>query len=112
MNCTATGVPTAQLEPRIQGDLRDTRVAITDDDVAIDPSGYSWLAEGAPAGSTTKAWSTSTISADGADVLISWAAGDLGACTPGDWWIELTGTQGGKSRPKVRLLITIEAEIS
>lgn len=111
MSCT-TDIATARLDARYQGDLTDTRIVITIDDVTVDPSTHTWVAELAPAGSTTKTATVSTITADGDDIVIAWTAGDLGACTPGEWWIELTGTQGGKTRPKVRLLLEVLAEIA
>jgi hypothetical protein len=112
MTCSTDNDLEVRLATRIHGDLRDTRIVITDDDVTIDPSAYTWLAEGAPAGSTVKSWSMSSITTSGADIIIAWTNNDLGSCAPGDWWVELTGTQGGKARPKVRLVVTIEAEIS
>jgi hypothetical protein len=100
------------LDCRIQGALLpDTRVTFTEDDVAIDPSGYTWQVQGSPSSSRVQAWLKNTgISVVGTEIIIGWAAGDLGACTPGDWLLELTGLLGGKPR-KAQMLITIDAEV-
>lgn len=111
MTCSTSEV--VDLDSRIQGALLpDTRVTWTEDDVVIDPSTSTWQVEAAPAGSSTKLWAKTTgITTAASEIVIGWAVGDMGALTPGDWWLELTGTVGGKPR-KARLRITIEAEIA
>lgn len=101
------------MECRTQGALLpDTRVTVTVDDVAIDPSTYTWQVQAAPVGSTAQTWLKNTgITATTTEVVIGWATGDLGALWPGDWQLELTGTLGGKPL-KAMLLITIDPEIA
>lgn len=101
------------LECRLQGALLpDTRVTFTEDDVVVDPSGYTWQVQAATVGSTTQVWLKNTgITTTSTEVVIGWAVGDMGALWPGDWQLELTGTLGGKPRKAV-LLITIDPEIA
>lgn len=109
MTCEVT-----TLECRVQGALLpDTRVTFTEDDVVVDPSSYAWQVQAAPAGSTASVWGspkTAGITTSSTEVIIGWAAGDLGALWPGTWHLELTGTLGGKPRKAV-LAMTIDPEI-
>lgn len=111
MTCEPT-----QLQCRRQGALLpDTRVTFTEDDVVVDPSTHTgWQVEAATIGSTGNVWATAKtagITTSSTEVVIAWAADDLGALHPGDWELEVTGTFAGRPRKGV-LQITIDPEIS
>lgn len=100
------------LEPRIQGSLLpDTRITITEDGEVVSPVA-TWNIEGAPLGQTARTWNkTTSITTDGDELVIGWETLDLGACTPGYWWLEATGVTGSKPR-KLRMTIRIDPEVT
>jgi hypothetical protein len=104
-----------ELDCRPQGSLLpNTRVTITEDDVVLDNAtlaSYTWQVQGATNGYGSAWTKNAGITVVGTEVVIVWAAADLGACYPGQWVLELTGTLGGLPR-KAQLLITIDPEVA
>lgn len=103
----------SQIPSRIAGALLpDTVITWVEDDVNINPSGYTWTVECSTIGSTTALWTKSTgFTMTSTTLTIAWALTDLGTLTRGTYVLELSGTANSKSR-KYHLKLQIEDQLA